>query len=545
MEILASGRQTTETALARVLDALLLACALLTGAAIPGAWLATSVVGGLAAAAGLRRPTVLDKPYALLGLAVLLGAGPAVSWAGFGPIAAVLLVGAIRDGARAWRLGALFVCGIAARGAVASAGIGAPQASFAFLAGAALVWIAAASIAGRLPLPMAIPAAILVYSLRGADSPAFWALAVAIGVMAVLGRRMGRAAPLLAIVAVAGAFASPGGAASLLEPGVGAAAGPRALALIAMAWCAGAVLAALRRGWKAAAPPKVSPSRFSMAGTGVLGAAGVVGYAVASAAWGDLPSDAQVGAALALLVSCGLASAGDAARPSAEEGLGLPEEPIEGPRSRKAAAGAALSWVGAVLGSTTALRTVPSGAATASLFLLLLLSALHLPLLQPAARLLPQRALRIAGSLRGLAVFAAGAFLVAGPLAAVPTPGSIEWWRSPGALVALFGVGAAVAGAGHAIRRPGRIGPAPVAGALVCAGTLAFLVAVDYALWPTIDARDSNFAVTACVISMLFVAWSGPLSFGEAELPGVARRFSRLPAATVALCLAAWAVAGR
>ncbi|HEY0839208.1 MAG TPA: hypothetical protein VGD74_03380, partial [Vulgatibacter sp.] len=263
---------------------------------------------------------------------------------------------------------------------------------------------------------------------------------------------------------------------------------------------------------------------------------------------------------------------GEAARPAAEEGVGLPEEPILGPRSRKSAAGAALAMSGAALGGMVALwgkgaiggkaalgstgalwgkaalgatgGGIPPAEPVAALAVLVILGLLHLPLL-PAPPL-PHRIVRIAGSLRGLAVFCGAAFLVARPLSLPMVPGSIEWWRSPAAVVMLFGLAAAISGAGHAIRRPGRIGPAPVAGALVCAGSLAFLVALGYGL---VDAKglehSPDAAVAACVISMLFVAWSGPLSFGESELPGAARRLSRLPAATVALGLAVVAIAGR
>ena len=100
------------------------------------------------------------------------------------------------------------------------------------------------------------------------------------------------------------------------------------------------------------------------------------------------------------------------------------------------------------------------------------------------------------------------------------------------------------------MRRPGRVGPAPVAGAIAAAFAAGWVTLLHYGgyerlgVWASIRPTSYNFAVWACAAALLFVAWAGPLGQGEGEVEGPARRVVRLPQAAIALGLGAVAVAG-
>ncbi|AKU91106.1 O-antigen ligase family protein [Vulgatibacter incomptus] len=597
MEILANASKITVGPRLRLaLDASLASCALAIGGGLPFAWAVVVPAALFALAARPYRPTALGKPYALFGLAfgvgTLIAPGASLTaahaWAMGRPGVAIPLTGAVRDGSRAFRLAVLFVFAVGLRAIVELVGSRPESFPITFLSTAALVLLAASWLVGAgggrariVGAVAALPVALVTWR---AGSPTAWlALAGAVATMAILGRRPLRAAPILlaalglswasAVVFApstpgdsgqglgflwsrtlealarepigigAGNFAARTGealAAQGLEPqdhprnsllAVWTEHGP--LGLVAAFWLYCASFAALRRGWKGL------PEADSAARSIVLGAAGAVGLLLAWSFDHEPLSEPLIGFALGFLLSLGLAAAGEAALPSAEEGLlydggSAPEE-----RARKAAAGAALAIAGAALGGTASLGLVTPALARASLWLLAALVALHLPWFGGS----------LARSLRGLIVFVGAAILATRPFTAALAPGSAEWWRSASAGAALCGLGAAIAGAGHAIRRPGRIGPAPVAGALCCLGVLGFVGSLDYGVVRDFAAGfepllSYNFAVAACLVSMLFVAWSGPLSFGEADLQGRARHLARLPAAAVAVGLAAVAMAG-
>lgn len=649
----------------RALDLSLLGAATTIGAGIDGAWIFVALAAALALGMGKLRPTALAKPFALFGVAFLLGAvvagggnlGVAHAWSMGRPGIAILLAGAVRDRSRAFFLAAAFVCAAAARGLLALVAQASPSEARDFLAAAALILLAAGWIAGslrgRLRLPALLVAAALVASLWPFASLETWlAVAGSVATTAIVSRRLKRgavaAALALALAAGFAFFAPPVDPprsqglgflwASTLEElaraptGIGAgnfavrisealvAQGrppqehPRnsllavwiehgPLGLLAAVWLFGAAFAALRRGWKgleeeaalvgamgdppagarsgdptgarsggraiadaetglgAGAVAERLPLEIEWARWLVLGAAGVAALLLAWSFDDDPLGAPVVGYALGLLLALGLAASGPAAHPDPDESL-LPQYPgRQGPRARKAAGGAALAIAGAALGGTASLHSVQLPLARGSLLLLLAIVLLHLPLLLrpwlPGLGLgLPSAApawwwipARVAASLRGLFVFAGAALLAVRPFAEPLTPGSAPWWQSASAGVALCSLGAAVAGAGHAIRRPGRIGPAPVAGAIACLGILTFVSLLEYGLIPSISndfapSLTYNFAAAAFVVSVLWVAWSGPLSFGEAEQDGTVGRLARLPAAAVAAGLLAVVVAG-
>src|SRR5690606_10499881 len=136
--------------------------------------------------------------------------------------------------------------------------------------------------------------------------------------------------------------------------------------------------------------------------------------------------------------------------------------PAAGESAKATAVLAALATAGAALGATAA---PPQGGVTpflAALFLVLV----------GLGHLLPWS---VAHAIRGPLTFAALAWLVMRPFGAPVAPGSAMWWKSPPALTALFALTAALAGTAHAVRRPGRIGAAQVAGAVASLWLLGLL----------------------------------------------------------------------
>lgn len=592
----------------RWLDPSLAACALLVGFGASWSWIVVAIAGILTIAAGALRPNALGKPYLLFGLALGLnsllawphlgGLFASHAWAMVRPAIAVVLAGAIRDGVRAWGFGILFVSGAVLRSVVGLAG-GVELDAFLFLPAAALILVVAAWAVGMLQgmwLAAAAGASLpLGAAIWGGSGPGAWlALLAAVGTMAILGRCVRRLAIPMALLAAiafashlfakapiasvsvelgsvwgqaldllalnpagigAGNFATRSqeafaalGLASWSHPhnsllAVWAENGP--VGLIAAVWILCALFAALRRSWKRLEEEGGRSGAGAQARNAtralVMGTAGVAGLFLAWSFTDDPLAESEIGHGIGFLLALGLASAGAAGLPSQEESLlSVGERSSRAtPLPRKAAGGAAIAIAGAALGSTTALATTSIPIRLSCAALLLALAILHLPILR----------MPVAAALRGLVVFVGAALLAVRPFAAPLAPGSAQWWQSPSAAVALCALGAAVAGAGHAIRRPGRIRPAPVAGALSFLGVAAFVTLLDYGLLASIapgfhPESPYNFAVAACAVSLLFIAWSGPLAFGEAEVDPRVRRLVHLPAAAVAVGLAATALAG-
>ena len=338
-----------------------------------------------------------------------------------------------------------------------------------------------------------------------------WAL-VAFGVVvaAVVGRRYRASIPLLALVALLGLRAPSD--VSLVIPSATdelLAAGPAIL--LACFWLGCGAIAALRRSWKE------EPKEI------VLGSAAVMGL-VAAALWvTDRASTPSSLFLAAFAVGLGLASRRPEIEPDAI--------PAAGESGRATAVLAALATAGAALGATAAL---PQGGPT------LILAALFL-LLVGLTHLLPWR---VARALRGPVTFAALAWLVMRPFGAPVAPGSAMWWRSPPALTALFALAAALAGAAHAVRRPGRIGAAQVAGAVASLWLLGLLFLDNPGIAVRGEEPALNVTMGAISVFMLFIGWAGPLEMGQARTSGIARRLVGLPAVAVAVALGATAVAG-
>ena len=336
--------------------------------------------------------------------------------------------------------------------------------------------------------------------------------------------------------------------------------------LIAAVWILCALLAALRRGWKVLEEAPDDRQEGMDARALVAGIAGVAGLFAAWSFTDDPLAETVVGYSLGFLLALGLGAAGESALPAQEESLLAVGKGSSraNPLPRKAAAGAAIAIAGAALGGLTALNTTSPAVRLVCGGLLFLLALLHLPELGPrdesssaegsaVGGLLSFGRLRLHSpfllSLRGLLIFVGAALLAVRPFAAPLAPGSAQWWQSSSAAVALCALGAAVAGAGHAIRRPGRIRPAPVAGALTFLGVFAFVGLLDLGALAAVAPGFSpeapyNFAVAACAVSLVFLAWAGPLAFGEAEVDPRVRRLVDLPAVAVAVGLAATAFLG-
>lgn len=338
-----------------------------------------------------------------------------------------------------------------------------------------------------------------------------WIL-VASGILVatIVGRRPRQGLLLLAVIAFLGVRASadfalviPSATDDLL------AAGPAIL--VACFWFGCEVLASLRRSWKE------EPKEI------VLGSAGVMGL-LAAALW--VTDRASGGPSLflaAFAMGIGLASR----RPTGED------RPIEagGASARKATVVAAVATAGAAVGAIVVPGEGGESSLVASLFFALVC----------ASHLAPWGAAR---ALRGPATFAALAWLVTRPFAAQVAPGSALWWKSPPAATALFALTAALAGAAHAVRRPGRIGAAQVAGAFASLWLLGLLFLENPGIAVHGEEPALNVAMGAFCVFMLFIGWAGPLEMGRARPPGLARRFVELPAVAVAFALAAAALTG-
>lgn len=587
----------------RLLDLSLAGTAFAIGAGGSWAWLLVSASIGLSLAAGALRPNALGKPYLLFGLALgvnwllawpqLSGLTAAHAWAMGRPAIAFVLAGAIANGARASVLAMIFTVGAASRAVVALLVGDASFEALLFLPASALLFLVAAWAIGALrglrlaaAAALCLPLGAVLWSLA---IPGAWiALAAGIVTMALLGR-MGRRliAPLGVAACLAGLSyglakdpfqavelgsvwsqaldllaANPAGIGAgnyasrsqEAAEAVGRAAGSHPhnsllavwaengpVGLIAAVWILCALFGSLRRGWKSLGA-NAGETRSGTASAMILGAAGVAGLFLVWSFTDDPLAEPVVGHGLGLLLALGLASVGRAGLPSQEESLFAIRERSRGalPLPRKAAAGAALAIGGAAIGGISALGSTSPAIRLVCLGLLIAVGILHLPWLRSPLAL----------SLRGLVVFMGVALLATRPFAVLLEPGSVLWWQSPSAAVALCALAAAVSGAGHAIRRPGRIRPAPVAGALSFVGVALFVTMLDYGWLASIapgfhPEAPYNFAVAACAVSLLFMAWSGPLAFGEAEVDPLVRRLVHLPAAAVVVGLAATVLLGR
>ena len=559
-----------------------------------------AVLGLQAFGVRVLRRTSLELPLGLYGIAVATGVlasgDPAASllapdaWGGYRFAACLVLAGAIGDAARGWRLAQIFVVAVAAQGAFGLAqvalGAAAPASGtygrsdvLAFVTLASLSLTAGASLAGALAGRTRVAAMLLAVptglgQLAALVRAGWAALAAALGTMAVLGRRGGRVALVLLGLLAAGAAGTAAlsgparGAEGLRQHGFawartletisdhpvtglgvgtlagqGAAAAGRAhnhllsvwaesgpLGLVAFVWIVVSVFAALRRGVK-----RVGDDRRAAAL--IMGAAGVAtGFVVCSATQDPL-YDATNAYVLAFCVALGLAAIprADPAVAAAGEAEGAPPAP------RGSAAVAAVSSSLAVLGGLSRLETVGRPDAYAAALLLGLLGAGYLPIL-PAL---------LAARVRGLATLGGAAVLVARAFSVVADPGTEAWWRTPSALASVGAIAAGMAGSAWAMRRPGEVGPAAVAGAIAAGWVVAWVAGIAYLALPALEVgfdpeRDFsfNFALGACAAALLFVAWAGPLGFGEGRVLGYAERLRRLPTAAVALGLLAVLAAG-
>ncbi|WP_373048216.1 O-antigen ligase family protein [Vulgatibacter sp.] len=313
------------------------------------------------------------------------------------------------------------------------------------------------------------------------------------------------------------------------------------LGLLAFVWLFGAVLAALRRGAKSLAPEDGEARAV------ILGAAGVVGVFLAWTVLQDPLYDGMIAYTVTFAMAVGLAAGGKAAAPMPFESVAAVEPPEavpaeeQAPPARTSAAVAAAAFSCAALGGLTGLEAVTPAQAHVALVILAVLGLGLLPIV-PAAP---------AAALRGTAIFAGAAVLASRPFTAVLDPGTAAWWASPSAAVTLAALVAGSAGTTWSIRRPGLVGPAPVAGALTVAWAAVWITLLEYVLfrWFNVEYNPGrpfsyNFAVGACAVGVLFVAWAGPLGFGEARVVGVAQRLIRLPAVVVAAGLLVIAAAG-
>ena len=313
------------------------------------------------------------------------------------------------------------------------------------------------------------------------------------------------------------------------------------LGLLAFVWLFGAALAALRRGAKALAPEE------NEARAVILGSAGVIGVFLAWTVLQDPLYDGMIALTTMFAMAVGIAASGRAATPVASEAVAPVEEREEVPAdevpppARTSAAVAAAGFACAALGGLTNLGAASAAEGKVAVVILGVLGLGLLPVV-PAAT---------AAALRGLAIFAGAAVLASRPFTAVLDPGTEAWWSSPSAAVTLAALVAGSAGTAWSIRRPGLVGSAPVAGALTVAWAAIWITLLEYVLFRWFDIGYNpgrpfsyNFVVGACAVGVLFVAWSGPLGFGEAKVEGVAARLVRLPAVVVAAGLLVLAFAG-
>jgi hypothetical protein len=607
-----------------------------------------SVVGLHLAGERVLRPTALDKPVAFYLLAVLLGAvaSRAQGASFFAPDvlgvwrvgAAIVLAGAIGDGRKAFRLGAVFLVAAALQGAYGSVqhftgidvlrwmrdqdyvrvaqfsdgdrwrvmGTYQRHSTFAFVGGAALLFLASSAIAGAIRgrWRWIAGAGAVVIGLGAMFSTVrsvwlgFFAGVVAV---AVVGRLYRRSLPVAlgALLFVGAASFTSDAVQEKLEraldpefannsdrgfmwarsmamledhPVTGIGAGtftPRThdyydrfsplfpvrchshnnllfawvesgpLGLLALFWCFGAALAALRRGMKAHAEGSPEARAAILAGAAAI--AGTLAWSFTQ----DPLYDGVIAYTVAFFLALGLAASGPAAEPlpddtvlgtSAREGLADDGVPAPG----TSAAVAAVAVAAAALGGLGELGAVTPGLGLAAAILLALLAVGQLPGLPG----------RVGPVLRGLAVLAGAVILSSRAFAPKLLPGTAEWWATPGAGVAVLALVGGLAGTAWAIRRPGQVGPAPVAGATAGAFVTGWVGLSHHFLLDWLRVPEGaipgsyNFAVAAGVASLIFVAWTGPLGWGEVEARGYARRLVGLPQAAVALGLAVVAVAG-
>lgn len=501
-----------------VLLALLSLGALAGGMGAPGSWALPILACAWIVATGRARPTPLLRPLLLLGVALPVAlvaeGGIDFLWAFPGP----LLLAAVLAGER---LGPSFTRWIA-RMVVLGAGLRfvldavlpippAPGQRFAFLLATSLLAGSYLARGGGRIFPL------LVFLVGGSSvfDRLDWSL-LAFGVLVAMavGRRMARGIPLfLACAALAwhaaplhGSLVIPGGAASLLH------AGPAIL--LAFFWFVCEAIATLRRSWKE------EPKEI------VLSSAAAIGV-VAAALWGTdrafLPSSLYLAA---LCSALGLA----ARRQEGGEAFEVVAQ--GGRRPEKSALVASLALGGAALGGTTVLsRITPTAGLEAGLLLAAL--AIAFAFRRGFGRLL-----------LGPAVFCGIAFLATRPFSVELAPGTALWWKSASAPVALFSLAAAVAGAAHAVRRPGRIGAAQVAGAVACLWLLGLLALEDAGLPFRGEDLPLQASMGAFSVFLLFLGWAGPSGLGEGEVEGLASRLQSLPAVATACALAATVVAG-
>lgn len=490
--------------------------ALGAGMMAPGAWalLLASVLGMVVV--GQARPSTLFPPLLLLGVGLV----PAL-WAGdglefLGVLVGMLLCTAVLAGQQRGP-GLTFWLGRLVAGSV----------FLRFLFG--LLFQIPSTVEQRFSLAVAISllagsflarggfiAVLLLFPLLAAGASLFdrldWALVGSgIVVASIVGRRFWQGGTLLLAIAYLGyrapaevTFVIPSATDELLT------AGPAVL--VACFWFGCEALASLRRSWKE------EPKEI------VLGSAAVLGL-LAAALW--VTDRAASGPSLflaAFVVGIGLAARRRGEAPAWDAS-------IVGEPARRSAGVAALAAAGAALGAIP-----PAGKGDAflagPLFFLLLLGLAYFG---------PWGFARM---LRGPAVFAGLAWLVTRPFGAALAPGSALWWESTPAATALFALTAALAGAAHAVRRPGRIGAAQVAGAVASLWLLGLLFLEDPGIAVRGEEPALNVAMGAFCVFMLFIGWAGPLEMGEARPKGRASRLMHLPAVATAFALAITFLAG-
>lgn len=483
--------------------------ALAGGMLAPGAWavLLASVLGMIAV--GQARASSLFPPILLLGVslapALWSGEGLEFLWVISGTLLCVaVLAGQQRGPGLTFWLGRLLAGGVMLRFLIGLLFQLPPSVEQRF--GLA---VAISLLAGSFLARGGLSAGLLLFPFLAAGASLFdrldWAL-VGSGVVvsAIVGRRFWQGASLLATVAFLG-WRAPAGVTFVIPSATDEllTAGPAIL--LACFWFGCEALASLRRSWKE------EPKEI------VLGSAAVLGL-LAAALW--VTDRAASGPSLflaAFAVGLGLAARRRESAPAWETSAA-------GAPARRAAGVAALAAAGAAIGAVSAAGKEGAGWFTA-LFFLSLLAVSHV---WEAARLL-----------RAPAIFGGLAWLVARPFASALAPGSALWWESTPAATALFALGAALAGAAHAVRRPGRIGAAQVAGAVASLWLLGLLFLEDPGIAVRGEEPALNVAMGAFCVFMLFIGWAGPLELGGAQPPGRSRRLMNLPAVATAFALAA------
>lgn len=316
--------------------------------------------------------------------------------------------------------------------------------------------------------------------------------------------------------------------------------------LLAILWLYFAVLAALRRGAKGVASPEVPAEARAV----VWGATGVVAAAMAWSFGHDPIYDGVIAFTIAFCMALGLAAAGPAADPSAEDAWVEPtatamtppihETAWSGLPPGTTAAVAALALAAAAILGLSGLHAVDSSLGLAAAILFALLGLAHVPGLPG----------RVGPALRGGVVVLGWMMLAGRAFQPKLVPGSGAWWVSSGAAVAVASSIAGLSGAAWAIRRPGRVGPAPVAGAAAFTFSAGWIALNQHYLlgwlgvWAEAMPTSYNFAAAAGAASLAFVAWTGPLGWGEAQVRGKTRHLVRLPVVAVAVGLAVLAIQG-